>query len=81
MGRNNQSWHSPPLQRLEDLFCTVITQLCTPWGSWARFNIAYGGPSAVTVLQKQEANRPFLALINKIFCQRPTCEGQTPRVC
>lgn len=24
----------------------------------------------MTVLQKQEANRPFLALINKIFCQR-----------
>ena len=56
--------------KVEDPFCTVITEPRGPWGAWARFNIARGGPSAVTVLQQQEANRPILALINKIVCQR-----------
>ena len=26
----------------EDLYCTIYTQPCAPWGRWSQFNLAKG---------------------------------------
>ena len=55
--------------QVEDPYCTVLTQPCGPSGNWARFNVARGGPAALTVLQLQERGRPILKLVNDTICK------------
>ena len=54
----------------EDPYCTVLTHPCGPWGNWSNFNLARGGPAALTVQQLREDQRPILKMVNRVVVDR-----------